>query len=532
MSNVTDAVYCHTIGMPEWNNNPFISALGAYRTDDELYRALYYNPYAGRDFAQTGNHLRDAQIDKLVAEAYVVTTKDLMLASAVQRMLWTGLDRRPPVAPATWQDLAKFSEAAKAGVSIDAIPWRASWADAGNESEITGMGKTHRLRRILALWHQAIAHRRVPGMPWEEYHQVVWLYLDMTFNGSLSGLLLHMLNEVDRALDNKTKYAIEYPKRARNVQQLQVWVIDVLKRHFCGLIVLDELQAISLLKGVDPELVGNFFLRLLNQGIPTIAMGNPFAFAHYRTNAQIWDRFTAVALPSLRPGGYDDEEARDKFVPGLWTMQVMPTVSKASEGVKQAIFECSAWHPRHVVRAVQNGQRVALATGKLETTADHIRSGFLHCVAAETQRRIHAFVSQRAELLLPWKDIPTAEFAAVWGETDESVLKLARRHDDRIVTEKFAGDFKQDQQAKSEGDPPVADKGTKVTLLELAKRERARVKRQVKKMMSEKATQMVTNPALAEDDLRRAGLRGALAEAHAKGGTMPKSGGESPGAGS
>jgi hypothetical protein len=502
---IQEARYVSTPGLSEWSSNPLVAALGKFLSDEELSNALYANPYRGLDLPQVPIHLLDPLIDKLTTDAFVVGPAELAFASAMQRMLFMGLTRRDPNRSRVIGEITQFSN--QLGREIDQMPWSSKWADAGMVDEITGQGKSHIPQHILKLWPaEAIRHGAIKGV-WDRWLQLVYLYLDMSYDGNLRGLLQHILNAIDSAFNGETDYAEKLPRKAKNIAQLQVYVIDALKRHFCGLLVLDELQAISLLLGKDAKFVANFFLRLLNQGIPIIFEGNPFAFKLFDKVSQLWDRFTSVPFPTLTPGGYDDDDMSNYFLPKLFEMQVMNNRAPLDERMKTAIFQCSAWHRRHVVRAVQNGQRYALARESDCMEPNDVIEGFRLMADKRTQARIDAFVTRDAKPLLEWRDIPVLDLLDQWEVKDEVLRHLAKATQDGILSGQ-ADPKSQDNQESSK--KPGKQKSVSDVVAAEKRKVNARLARQGKKAAKVEAQQIdgTTDP----DDLRKKGIASALAK--------------------
>lgn len=497
---IVDATYCMTDAMPLWSDNPLVAALGPYRGLEELRRDLYHNPYANRDFTLMPQHLRDAAIDELASSAFAVSTRELEFATLMQRMLWSGLARRNPRRPEVMASLTVFST--QCGRNIESLPWSSEWASAAKVSGITGTGKSHISKRVLSLWPQVIRHGWIEGV-WNGWLQMNWLYLDMSFDGNLNGLLLHMLREVDLAFEGRTNYAEIYPAISRNRQQLQVWVIDVLKRHFCGLVVLDEMQAVSLLLGQDSKLVANFFLRLLNQGIPMILEGNPFAFDLFRSVSQLWDRINSEVFPDMLPDGFDDADSREFILPQLWQMQVMPEIAPLTAPMVQAIYDCSAWHRRYMVWAMQHAQRIATARDCARLEVEHVVDGFRLLVDPRIQQRIRAFAHQRPHDLLEWDDIPVLALTERWGIGDQTIISQAEDHDIKIrigqhCTSSGAPDSRKISRAKHT-----------VTASEALARERAKTKARItRKITKQRANHAVVSAD--PEDLRKQGIQSAL----------------------
>ena len=498
---IQEARYSETPGMKEWTTNPLVTALGRFRSSDELRDVLYINPYRGLDLSQVPRYLLDSQIDMLTTDAFVVGIAELDYAIAMQRMLYAGLSRRNPTRSSVIAEIARFAN--QKGKEVDQIFWSSYWADAGMVDEITGQGKSHIPQRILKLWPEAIHHGPIQGL-WDQWMQLVYLFVDMSYDGNLRGLLQHILNAVDAAFDGQTNYADAIPRKAKNIPQLQVYVIDVLKRHFCGLIVLDELQAVSLLLGKDAKFVANFFLRLLNQGIPIIFKGNPFAFRPFEKVSQLWDRFTSIPFPTLTPLGYDDDDMVDCYLPKLWEMQVMPKCAPLDVPMKEAIYQCSAWHRRHVSRALQNGQRYALARGADALEPNDIMEGFRLLTDERTQARIEAFVTRNLKNLLMWQDIPVASLIDQWGVEDETLRHLAQVHEEGVLSGQ--------SDISSNDEKPSRKQVPRKTVADVIAAEKRKVNTRIVRMAKKaaKAEALKTDGYTDPDDLRRKGVTSAL----------------------
>jgi hypothetical protein len=249
------AQYHLTDRMDEWNRNPFVSALGPYMDDKALKMAMSRNPFVAGDLTGLPPHLLEVKLSKIVDEAFVSTTSTLQIGHALQKMLFVGLMRRDPNKSTTWKQI--YESGANKGKAIDDLPWSSQWADGYSLQAMTGMGKTHNIKRYLQLVPQVIDHGPVSGMPWTSQVQLVWLHVDMSFDGTLGGFLLQIVSAVDVALG--TNYRREYTVRGLTVQKLQTHVIDLLQQHFIGILVIDELQRVNTAGAHSPEQVAIFF---------------------------------------------------------------------------------------------------------------------------------------------------------------------------------------------------------------------------------------------------------------------------------
>lgn len=66
--------------------------------------------------------------------------------------------------------------------------------------EMSGVGKTTAVERVLSHYPQCITHTNYKDNPFY-IKQVVWMKLDCPYDGSIKGLCLSFFNELDRILD-------------------------------------------------------------------------------------------------------------------------------------------------------------------------------------------------------------------------------------------------------------------------------------------------------------------------------------------
>lgn len=412
------ANYHVTAGMPEWNRNPFISALGEYRDDLGLKNAMSRDPFSGYNLSDLPPHLCDAVRDKLIDEAFVVTTNALYVARNLQRMLFTGLRRRDPSRRDVWRRL--YETGALKGKNVVEMPWSSEWADGLSVLALTGMGKTHLIARFLQLYPQVIRHSRFPGMPWHRQTQLVWLHVDMSFDGTLGGLVLAMASALDAALG--TEYKKQCVARGMSVQKAQVIVIDALAQHFLGLLWIDELQRINMAGAHNPDQIATFFLRLLNAGIPVVLSGAPNGFSALDSYAQVLARAKSGGQLTMYPYSLSDDEWRQIYVPGVWARSATARHTVLDEQIRSTLDQCSGGIPRYLNQAVIHAEEIQLATGEGNITADMIADGF----RADRDERMHEIINAIANRnplpLFMYPDVPAWDLARQWGINASDLL--------------------------------------------------------------------------------------------------------------
>jgi hypothetical protein len=142
---------------------------------------------------------------------------------------------------------------------------------------ISGVGKTSAASNILALYPQIIAHVRYRETPLV-LKQIVWLKLDCPHDGSVKGLCLEFFEAVDRAAG--TNYYETHGKRTNTIDMLMIRMAQIARLHCLGVLVIDEIQHLSIAKGGGQEKMLNFFVTLVNTiGVPVVLIGTSRAMA-------------------------------------------------------------------------------------------------------------------------------------------------------------------------------------------------------------------------------------------------------------
>jgi hypothetical protein len=164
---------------------------------------------------------------------------------------------------------------------------------------ISGIGKSFSLSRILNLFPQVIHHNSYRGRDFT-HSQLVWLKIDCPFDGNPRGLCISFFKTVDAILG--TTYKQNYVRDRRLQDELLSDMVTVASNHYVGVLVIDEIQRLSLAKSGGAKRLLNFFVQLVNDiGIPVVLVGTYKAlevlsieFSYMRRGTGqgdlIWDR--------------------------------------------------------------------------------------------------------------------------------------------------------------------------------------------------------------------------------------------------
>ncbi|HEY2975970.1 MAG TPA: ATP-binding protein [Pyrinomonadaceae bacterium] len=257
-----------------------------------------------------------------------------------------------------------------------------------NIAGISGVGKSFSIERILRLFPQVIHHSNYADKPFTQT-QVVWLKLDCPFDGNPRGLCISFFKTVDALLG--TNYRRTHAKARRIQTELLSDMATVAANHYIGVLVIDEIQRLSLAKSGGADLLLNFFVQLVNDmGVPVVLVGTYRALAVLsgefsqlrRGTGQgdlIWDRMQKdeqweMFVKSLFRAQYTRKSfSRD----GMVEPSAADTINKQPPQPKRlsdVLYEESQGITDLAVKIYKFAQERAIDTGKEIVAASIIRS--------------------------------------------------------------------------------------------------------------------------------------------------------------
>jgi len=134
----------------------------------------------------------------------------------------------------------------------------------------SGSGKTSSLNRILATYPQLVYHEKY------NFTQIVFIKIDCPHDGSLKSLCHNFFREIDGVL--ATNYVRRYVEKRHSVETLIAVMAHIANTHAIGLLVIDEIQHLSVKQSGGAERMLNFFVTLVNEvSVPVVMVGTPKA---------------------------------------------------------------------------------------------------------------------------------------------------------------------------------------------------------------------------------------------------------------
>lgn len=366
-----EAVYKKQI-VTDYQGNPLIEALPPILSGDELVDALSHNEGQHDGERQLDSQYRLHCVQRLF-RYFQPLEQHVDIEQRFSRCIRQSYLHRNPLAASYAAALAQGHSAIRSGryENLGAFrPTAAGFTIIG----LSGVGKTSAVSNILAMYPQVISHAQYRGNPLV-LKQVVWLKLDCPHDGSVKGLCMGFFEAIDRALE--TDYFEAYSGRGNTIDVLMIRMAQAARLHCLGVLVIDEIQHLSLAKGGGSEKMLNFFVTLVNTiGVPVVLIGTSKAMSILQSEFRqarrgsgqgdlIWDRMK-------------NDAAWDIFVSSMWRNQWTRSIVPLTDAFKNTLYDESQGIIDIAVKLYAMVQIRAIALGKESFTPSDF-----HIVAAE-----------------------------------------------------------------------------------------------------------------------------------------------------
>jgi len=235
---------------------------------------------------------------------------------------------------------------------------------------VSGIGKSLAVERVLRFYPQVIHHSKYQERNFT-FSQIVWLKLDCPFDGSLKGLCINFFQTVDSILG--TSYHKNYGSKSRTTDEMLPYMALVAANHGIGVLVIDEIQRLSLAKSGGTEKMLNFFVQMVNTvGVPVILVGT------YKSLSVFDGNFSQMRRGTGQGDLVWDRMKLDKewelFVKALWHFQYTRKVSPLEENLIEVLYEETQGITDLAVKAYMLAQERAIETNEELVTTSIIRS--------------------------------------------------------------------------------------------------------------------------------------------------------------
>lgn len=334
-SGMVNAVYRET-GVPSYQGNPLIEALPPILERKQLKAGLGGSIKLRPADSYLDGETRIHIISQLLDGFFQPLARHIQLESKLSIMLRGGYVGRNL---ATGDLSAHIQNGYERIMRGDLSAFRFDHVESTAKSlafiGCSGSGKTSSLNRILATYPQLIHH------PEHNFTQIVFLKIDCPHDGSLKSLCHNFFREIDSIL--ATNYVRRYGEKRHSVETMIALMSQLANTYAIGLLVIDEIQHLSVRASGGAEKMLNFFVTLVNEiSVPVVMVGTPKARPVFETDLRSARRgagFGSILWEPLSKPSDEENVLRTEwgaFTQKLWKYQWL---TKASETVPEELRE-------------------------------------------------------------------------------------------------------------------------------------------------------------------------------------------------
>jgi hypothetical protein len=352
--------------------NPLIEALPPVYTDEQAAEMLAHYPKYQESFRREPDHVRLLLVQEGM-KFFAPLDVHLDLNRRFANLIRIGYAARNPMGRYFWSGVQQridcfdqYGDQPNPEIGGDASAVAAGFQIVG----ISGVGKSRSVSRILLRYPQVIWHSQYRDQNFA-HAQLTWLKLDCPFDGNPRGMCIEFFKKVDAVLG--TKYHRRYAGERRIQAELLSDMATVAANHLLGVLVIDEVQRLSMAKSGGAERMLNFFTQLINEiGVPVVLVGTFKAlpvltgdFSQLRRGTGqgdlIWDRMK-------------QDDQWHLFIESLWRFQYVRTECPLTKKLGDVLYDESQGITDLAVKIYMFAQERAIDTGEEQITAEIIRS--------------------------------------------------------------------------------------------------------------------------------------------------------------
>jgi len=348
--------------IPDYQDNPFIEALPNLLSPHKVVEKLAFYPQYHQNERKLDSHYRIYMVDRLF-QVFQPLPMNIELERKISRALRQGYVFRNPFESKLAQGFYRDYYGTNPINSKDDGFYPSSFGF--TLIGISGLGKTSSLKRILNMYPQVIVHSEYRGIPFSAY-QVVWVKLECPHDGSIKGMLYEFFSEIDRLLG--TNYYQKMMRTRATADAMMTVMNQVVRNCSLGILIIDEIQHLSMAKSGGSEKMLNFFVNLVNNvGVPVILVGTPKAVKVLQGDFRQARRGSGLG-GDMVCDRIQMDEVWDLLVSSIWHYQWTRKETPLTPELSSVLYEETQGIPDLLKKVYVIAQAHAISSGKEEIT--------------------------------------------------------------------------------------------------------------------------------------------------------------------
>ncbi|MED1904560.1 ATP-binding protein [Cytobacillus firmus] len=360
---MVNAIYSDQI-VQDYESNPLIEALPPIFTEDDVIEQIsVFPPFNDKERLLDPSH-RFHCVQRLF-QYFQPFEIHLDLEQRISRAIRQGYLSRNPFESKQVMITHESYQAIKQGKFLKTYQTEVKRTASGfTIIGLSGIGKSTAIERVLSFYPQLIKHREYKGKPFV-FTQISWMKLDCPFDGSLKGLCMSFFSELDRLLGSN--YLNKFGAQKNTTDLMLQRMAHLSSLHGIGLLIIDEIQHLSLSKSGGSDKMLNFFVTLVNTiGIPVLMVGTNKAVSVLQSEFRQARRGSGQGdmIWSQMP----QNESWDLFLEGMWEYQWTTAYTPLTSEFSDLLYEESQGILDIAVKLFMLSQIRAIATGEEKIT--------------------------------------------------------------------------------------------------------------------------------------------------------------------
>jgi GTPase SAR1 family protein len=317
----------------DYAGNPLIEALPAELTPFERNTMLERRPaLPTQSELNQGAHHRFHYVGR-IRDLVLSLPEYIYFEPHVSMMIRQGYIARNPMSDSAW---ARVWRANVNLLEKRRLPSNTKAAETILFCGLSGTGKSTFINRVLSSYPQIIQHTEYKGKPLV-LQQISWLKVDCPRDGTPTGLCKNFFASMDRLLG--TRYSEEVYSKFKAVDYMNL-MGRIASNHFLGVLVLDELQHLSIRKsGGEKGLLDQLAAMFEVLEIPIIYIGTPSVTKLIEKKLQNVRRSSSLGCQWFERPDSDSDVNWIRFMDGLWEYQWTSQKTKLTPKLRAAFYD-------------------------------------------------------------------------------------------------------------------------------------------------------------------------------------------------